>query len=67
MAVEVEHARGGLSAVLGNDIHAGAGPDGDVDDGHLVGYTRVVRRTDGVYASANYVPASFCMVCLPKR
>ena len=62
--------RGGLSAVLGNDIHAGASADadgGDVDDGNLVGYTRVVRRTDGVYASANYVPASFCMVCLPKR
>ena len=59
----------GLSAVLGNDIHAGAGAgaDGNVDDGHLVGYTRVVRRTDGVYASANYVPASFCMVCLPER
>ena len=39
-----ERARGGLSAVLGNDIHAES--DAAVVDGHLVGYTRVVRRTE---------------------
>ena len=41
---ELEGARGGLSAVLGNDIHAES--DVGVVDGHLVGYTRVVRRTE---------------------